>query len=273
MNIRKKQFICLLVVAFLVIFAKCAYAADGKGVTISCNPTNITVTEDNRTVEFIINVDFPDEIVAGFSGELVYNADDVKIVSVRAANREDIEYWTAGSNGNRISALAGMGEKCPEALKIKATVLNESGVASISIQNIQYAYLDPETYDTEDIDYPSLTVNITQEVPLEVPTETYNDPENQPTPTPTSAEPSQTPSETATDDNGNTGDNGNAGNSGNSGNVNVVDNSSKSTTKTSTDNTKANTKIPQTGANIAIYAIIGSALFGSVVLYKKYSNK
>ena len=265
MNIRKKQFICLLVVAFLVIFAKCAYAADAKGVTISCNPSELKTTDTNKTVEFVVEINFPDEIVAGFSGELVYNPDDIKIVSVKAANRpeEDIDYWTAGSNGNRISALAGMGEKCPEALKIKATVLNESGAATISIQNIQYAFLDPETYDTEDIDYPALTVNIAKEISLDVPTGTgYQEGNENPTPS-TIEEPTQEPTQEVTKiaDNGSTG------------NVNVVDNSATPTPSKTNDNTKANTKMPQTGANLVIYAVIGSALFGTVLLYKKYSNK
>ena len=266
MNLRKKQLICLLVVAFLVIFAKAVYAADAKGVTISCNPSELKTTDTNKTVEFIVEINFPDELVAGFSGELVYNPDDIKIVSVKAANRpeEDIDYWTAGLNGNKISALAGIGEKCPEALKIKATVLNESGAATISIQNIQYATLDPETYDTEDIDYPALTVNIAKEISLDVPTGTgYQEGNEDPTPSTVTEEPTQEPTQEVTQiaDNGSTG------------NVNVVDNTATPTPSKTTDGTKANKKIPQTGANLVIYAIIGGALFGSVLLYKKYSNK
>ena len=272
MNIRKKQLICILVVAFLCIFAKCVYAADDNGVTVRFNPTDVTTTADNNQVEFTLEIDYPQSFpdMDGFSVVFDYNADDIKVDSVTPVSAT----WGAMNNGLTSGSTINFTNMNPSdrttkgVVLVKATVLNPNGTASFGFKDILYGWTDPETYDSMSGNYPSISVNVTRAQSIDIPDDPgYQSGNEDPTPSTVTEEPVQEPTQEPTQEVTQIADNGSTGN------VDVVDNTATPTPSKTNDNTKANTKIPQTGANIVIYAIIGSALFGSVILYKKYSNK
>ena len=271
MNIRKKQLICILVVAFLCIFAKCVYAADDNGVTVRFNTSAVTTTADNNQVEFKLEIDYPASFpdMDGFSVVFDYNPDDIRVDSVTPVSAT----WGAMNNGLTNGSTINFTNMNPsdrttkEVVLVKATVLNPNGTATFGFKDILYGWTDPETYDSMSGNYPSISINVTREQSIDIPDDPgYQSGNEDPIPSTITEEPVQEPTQEVTQiaDNGSTG------------NVDVVDNTVTPTpeaTKNTQDTTKATTKIPQTGANIVIYAIIGSALFGSVILYKKYSNK
>ena len=272
MNIRTKQLICLLAVAFLCIFAKCVYGADANGITFQfvptdANATGVTTTADNNQVTFYMEVEMPNGFsVDGLEGYFDYDSSALRIDSVNATSAA----WTLG--GYRADTGKVFVTPDPtkgtdsKVLTITATVLDASGSATIGLKNIAYSYMD-ENYDFFEIQYPAISLNITRDESIDIPDDPgYLDPVDNPTPTPVEPTPTPTPTPTTTpnvsDDTNNSNNGNNANDTNNSNNSNKTD-----------DSTKANKKIPQTGANLVIYGVIGGALFGSALLFKKYRNK
>jgi len=265
MNTRKKVFFSLLVVAFLFIFSKCVYAETGK-YTYHFNVDNLTLTDADSFEVYAVLDDLNTQFV-GYNFNLDYDRSAIRIDSVTQVTG----YWKMDlyteSTGMVFGELDETKPKDSRLVKINGTILDETGNLTIGFVDCGLADENYDDVDPSQIASRGITITKAAADPIDinVPTGTgYQEGNQDPTPSTITEEPTeQTPTQQVTQiaDNGSTGD------------VNVVDNAATPTPKATTDNTKANKKIPQTGANLSIYAIIGSALFGTVLLYKKYSNK
>ena len=260
MNIRKKVFFSLLVLAFLFIFSKCVYA-ENNDLIFHFNQDNLTITDTNQFEVYVVLDDATDR-AGGYSFSLDYNANDIRIDSITEAS----PYWKMRMYNQNTEFVFGdiddTQTKDPRLVKVTGTLLNSSVTATIGLKECTLSDMDYEDIDEGEIGSRGITITktVAQPTDINVPTDTgYQEGNEDPTPSTVTEEPTQEVTQIA--DNGSTG------------NVNVVDNSATPTPSKTNDNTKANKKIPQTGANIVIYTVIGSALFGSVLLYKKYSNK